>query len=51
MFSKMGGWYRRFGKRCFDIALAMGGIAFFALPMVWMAWRIRRELGIPVIFT
>lgn len=46
----MGGWYRRFGKRCLDITLAAAGLAFFALPMVWMAWRIRRELGVPVIF-
>lgn len=42
--------YRGGGKRLADIVLALAGLAAFALPMVWFAWRIRRESGHPVLF-
>ena len=45
----MGG-YRRGLKRLVDIALATAGGVVFALPMIWIAWKIRRELGPPVFF-
>lgn len=37
-------------KRCMDIGLAIAGGCIFALPMLWIGWRIRRELGPPVFF-
>ena len=42
--------YRRCFKRCADAALAGGGLLIFILPMGWIAWRIRRTLGPPVLF-
>jgi lipopolysaccharide/colanic/teichoic acid biosynthesis glycosyltransferase len=46
----MGSLYRRGGKRLADIALVLAGLAMFAFPMAWIAWRIRRESGRPVLF-
>lgn len=42
--------YRSFGKRGLDVGLSLAGLAFFALPMIWMGWRVRRESGGPVFF-
>ncbi|MDO8730132.1 MAG: sugar transferase [Candidatus Omnitrophota bacterium] len=44
------GPYGRWFKRCVDLGLAAGGVFVFALPMGWIAWRLRRELGFPVLF-
>ncbi len=46
----MSGWVRWGGKRAFDIFLAGFGLLLFSLPMVWIAWRIRRESGYPSLF-
>lgn len=43
-------FYLRGGKRLFDIALAGMGLILFALPIVWIAWRIRWESGPPALF-
>ena len=42
--------YGRFFKRGVDAAIALGGLFVFCLPMAWIAFRIRREMGPPVIF-
>ncbi len=44
------GPYGQCFKRPFDMAVAAGGLIVFALPMGWIAWRIRREMGRPVMF-
>lgn len=44
------GPYGRWFKRCVDLGLAGGGVFVFALPMGWIAWRLRREQGFPVLF-
>lgn len=44
------GLYRRGGKRLFDFCVAAGGLCFFALPILWIAWRIHRKMGPPVFF-
>lgn len=42
--------YRRWFKRPFDIALSAGGLLVFALPMFWIALRIRKDLERPALF-
>ena len=42
--------YARGFKRLFDLAIASIGLVGFLVPMAWIAWRIRRELGPPVLF-
>lgn len=42
--------WRRGLKRLFDLALAAAGLLLFALPMAWIGWRTRCELGPPVLF-
>ncbi len=42
--------YRRWFKRWVDTVLAGGGLLIFALPMGWIARKIRRTLGPPVLF-
>ncbi len=42
--------WRQGGKRLFDVALACFGLLVFSLPVAWIAWRIRREAGSPVLF-
>src|SRR5690554_4035861 len=37
-------------KRSFDIAVSAVLLVLLAPVMLWLAWRIRRELGAPVIF-
>lgn len=44
------GPYGRWFKRWVDVGLAGGGVFVFALPMGWIAWRLRREMGPPVFF-
>lgn len=44
------GPYGRYFKRLFDVTVAAGGLLIFALPMAWIAWKIRREMGPPVMF-
>ena len=44
------GPYGRWFKRWVDLGLAGGGVFVFALPMGWIAWRLRRELGPPGLF-
>ncbi len=45
----MGPYGRRL-KRWVDVAIAGGGLLIFALPMGWIAWKIRRILGPPALF-
>ncbi len=42
--------YARGFKRLLDLAIALAGLAGFLVPMAWIAWRIRRELGPPALF-
>ena len=42
--------YRCGGKRFMDIALSSTGLLIFALPMIWIAWRISRELRTSFLF-
>ena len=37
-------------KRLFDLLVSGTGLLLFALPMAWMAWRIRRESSPPILF-
>lgn len=37
-------------KRLLDLAIASIGLVGFSVPMAWIAWRIRREMGSPVLF-
>ena len=46
----MRGWYRRWFKRLFDMAIGMGGLCVFAIPMAWMAYGVYCALGPPVLF-
>ena len=43
--------YRHFFKRILDFIAALLLIILFSPIMLWTAWRIRRELGSPVLFT
>ena len=43
--------YRHFFKRILDFIAALLLIILFSPIMLWAAWRIRRELGLPVLFT
>lgn len=42
--------YRRWGKRLLDVSLAGAGLILFALPMAWIASRIRKQAGPPVFY-
>lgn len=42
--------YPRGGKRLLDLVIAGTGLFLFALPMLWIAWRLLRETGRPVLF-
>lgn len=44
------GIYREAGKRSFDVLLSLTGFAFFTLPMAWIAYRVWKEAGRPVLF-
>ncbi len=33
-----------------DLGIACAGLVVFALPIFWIAWRIRKEIGSPVFF-
>ena len=37
-------------KRVFDWVVAFGCLAFFAIPLLGLAWLVRRKLGSPVLF-
>nr|WP_321434596.1 sugar transferase [uncultured Campylobacter sp.] len=43
--------YRHFFKRILDFIAAFLLLILFSPIMLWAAWRIRRELGSPVLFT
>lgn len=43
--------YKHFFKRILDFIAALLLIILFSPIMLWAAWRIRRELGLPVLFT
>ena len=43
--------YKHFFKRILDFIAALILIILFSPIMLWAAWRIRRELGSPVLFT
>lgn len=43
--------YRRWFKRPFDMAVASVGLFVFALPMLWISFRIRKELGRSAFFS
>ena len=43
--------YKHFFKRILDFIAALLLIILFSPIMLWTAWRIRRELGSPVLFT
>ena len=38
-------------KRVFDLLTSILGLLIFALPLVLLAWQVRRKLGRPVLFT
>lgn len=38
-------------KRLFDLFAAVLCLLLLALPLTWLAWRVRRKLGRPVLFT
>ena len=42
--------YRQWFKRPFDLTVASAGLLVFALPMLWISLRIRKELGRPALF-
>ncbi len=46
----MNRWYRLGGKRLLDLLLSSLGLAFFAIPMIWMGWRIYCKSGASPIF-
>jgi len=46
----MNRYYRRFGKRAFDLALALPALAILALPLALVAAAVRWTLGSPVLF-
>jgi lipopolysaccharide/colanic/teichoic acid biosynthesis glycosyltransferase len=37
-------------KRLFDISATLTGLLFLVLPIVFIAWQVRRKLGSPVLF-
>jgi lipopolysaccharide/colanic/teichoic acid biosynthesis glycosyltransferase len=39
-----------FLKRVFDVVCAAAGLVFLSPPLVWIAWRIKREDGGPVFY-
>lgn len=43
-------WYARGGKRLLDLGIVGVGLFLFALPMLWITWRLWREIGRPVFF-
>ena len=43
--------YKNFFKRILDFIAALLLLILFSPIMLWAAWRIRRELGSPVLFT
>ena len=43
--------YKHFFKRILDFIAALLLLILFSPIMLWVAWRIRRELGSPVLFT
>ena len=43
--------YKHFFKRILDFIAALLLLVLFSPIMLWAAWRIRRELGSPVLFT
>ena len=38
-------------KRVFDLLTSILGLLLLALPLVFLAWQVRRKLGSPVLFT
>lgn len=40
----MSRFYLHFGKRLLDLALAIAGLVLFAIPMLWIYDRLRRQL-------
>jgi Undecaprenyl-phosphate galactose phosphotransferase WbaP len=38
-------WPARLLKRCVDVVAASGFLVFLALPMLWLAWRIKQDGG------
>lgn len=47
---KEAGWYRRFGKRAFDLAGAGAALVLLVPVALWVALLIRVSLGSPVLF-
>lgn len=47
---KGAGWYRRFGKRAFDLAGAGAALVLLVPVALWVALLIRVSLGSPVLF-
>lgn len=43
-------WYRRFGKRCLDLALSLGGLVVVAPALVILALLVWLDVGYPIIF-
>lgn len=46
----MSRFYRVIGKRSLDLAMAMGGLVLFAIPMLWFYDRLRREFDLDPFF-
>ena len=43
-------WSQWGGKRLLDLALSLAGLAFFAVPIAWIAWKIWKDSGGPILF-
>ena len=43
--------YRKFGKRLFDIIASATALIVLSPLLLWLAWRIKKNLGSPVIFS
>ncbi len=43
--------YRKFGKRLFDIIASAIALIVLSPLLLWLAWRIKKNLGSPVIFS
>ena len=43
--------YQKFGKRLFDIIASAFALLILSPLLLWLAWKIKKNLGSPVIFS
>lgn len=43
--------YQKYGKRLFDVTLSAMALVILSPLLLWLVWKIRKNLGSPVIFT